>query len=483
MPETIVSIGSNQSIATVTPNSCSTVSAGLYDVTFSSTPSSDVAVGDIYVAQEETGAFTTYTFLLTQIDGSTYRLKYVVCDDGGMGSCGATSPCDIYTGSFETVAGTFKRAFSNLTEFEGMVDNTSDLYWGASDDLIGQMHKDDVTGFTDGMTIFDNKQSLNSVTLSVVESDRHTGTAETGVFLKPSAAAIHDSGIIQSGIDDFTLEWLDISLDGLNSKATNVAVKIMGAYGVGVDNNTVRNCLLHDKYGNPGSSGPRAIFGAHGGNAAHTTTVQNNIIYSFHETSNDTNIGVFLRNLEPGAVKVFNNTVVDLVSDGSSKLCVGVSFHGGSNDEIKNNIVADLSADGDSDHERAYLSYSALADVSNNLSDTTTDDDWNAADMGQSYGDTTALVDKTLVEIAFVSTTPTAESYLLETGSVAIQAGVDLGSTDNVNYDIKGFDRHANDVTWDIGAHQKSTEGGGGGGGGGGDAGGTHKFATTLGVG
>ena len=110
MPETIVSIGSNQSIATVTPNSCSTVSAGLYDVTFSSTPSSDVAVGDIYVAQEETGAFTTYTFLLTQIDGSTYRLKYVVCDDGGMGSCGATSPCDIYNASFNTVAGTFKRA-------------------------------------------------------------------------------------------------------------------------------------------------------------------------------------------------------------------------------------------------------------------------------------------------------------------------------------------------------------------------------------
>ena len=478
MPETIVSIGSNQSIATAAPNSCSTVSAGLYDVTFSSTPSSDLAVGDIYVAQEETGAFTTYTFLLTQIAGSTYRLKYVLCDDGGMGSCGATSPCDIYTGSFETVAGTFKRAFSNLTEFEAMVDNASDLYWGSTDDLVGQMHKDDVTGFTDPMTIFDSKANLNSVTLSVVEADRHTGTAETGVFLKPGATATHNNGIIQSAIDNFTLEWLDISLDNLNNRATNVAFRNNSG-----DDGIIRNCLLHDKYGNPGSTGVRAIVCDRMSSGA-TFKVQNNIIYNFQETSNDTVIAVNVHNANPGSeggVKILNNSLYFIDSAGSSKAAVGIQFAGGTADEVKNNIVAGMYAEGDSDHERAYNAvWYALADISNNLSDTTTHADYNAADMDKSYNDTTALVGKTLLEIAFASTTPTSESLLLDTGSVAIQAGADLGSTDDVNYDIKGFDRHANGVTWDIGAHQKSTEGGGGGGG---DAGGTHKFATTLGVG
>lgn len=126
-------------------------------------------------------------------------------------------------------------------------------------------------------------------------------------------------------------------------------------------------------------------------------------------------------------------------------------------DAVKNNIVAGLYASGASDHERAYqAAYYDLADVSNNLSDTTTHADWNAADMGDSYGDSTALVGKSLAEIDFVSTVAGSEDLHLDTGSVCLEAGADLGTTNGVNVDIDGLDRDATGVTWDIGADQKA---------------------------
>ncbi|MDC1324992.1 hypothetical protein N8257_00610 [Ulvibacter sp.] len=483
MATTTVSIGSNQSIATVTPASSSTVS-GEYVITFTASVSANAAVGDIFVITDEASFMGTTTYLLTAISGSNYTLKYL--NDGGAGSGDQTPYGNFYNNSFAQASGTFKRAFSTITLFEAMVDDTSNLYWGASDDLVGECHADST--FTDHALVFDNKRSLSSVTLTVNSADRHDGTAESGMLLKPTSATTHNNGIVFSKIDDFTIEWFDISLNSLNSGATNIAINIDGGYGNGgIDNNVVRNCLLHDKDGNPGSTGPRAISGSNGGNAAHTTRIQNNIIYRIDEDSNDTTVGVFLNNLNPGVVKVFNNTLYYIRSDGSSKHSIGIRFQGNTNDEVKNNIVAGMFADGDSDHERAFYATADDATVSNNLSDTTTNATYNAEDMGQSYNDTTALISKSLTDIDFVSTTFGSEDLHIGDDSVALEAGADLGNSDNVQYDIDGIDRHATNVIWDIGADQHGTAqaggGGGGGGGGGDDAGGTHKLAPLLGVG
>ena len=47
-----------------------------------------------------------------------------------------------------------------------MVDDTSNLYWGASDDLIGECHADG-TFTSDARVYFSEKQSLSSVTLTM----------------------------------------------------------------------------------------------------------------------------------------------------------------------------------------------------------------------------------------------------------------------------------------------------------------------------
>ena len=95
-------------------------------------------------------------------------------------------------------------------------------------------------------------------------------------------------------------------------------------------------------------------------------------------------------------------------------------------------------------------------DSANNLSDDTTDAAYNAEDMGQSLNDSSALIGKTAAQIDFVSTSAGSEDLHLDTSSVCLEAGVDLGTTNGVNIDIDGIDRDATGVTWDIGADQKS---------------------------
>ena len=459
MATTTVSIGSNQDMgdsvdnSAVVPSSCG--GSGPWTVAFTVTPSSNVAVGDIYVAQDESSSFATFTFLLTGISGSDYTLKYLSCDDGGMGSCGSTSPCDIYDMSFGTVGGKFKRAHSTITLFEQMVDDASPMYWGSTDDVVGECHGD--SDFTDSMVYFTTKQSLASVTLTVYETDKHDGSASgplSGkVLIRPTAGSGHNNGIIDVNIDNFIMEWIEIDLGALDSTNTNKAVLLRGTN----DDNIIRNNLIHDKGGNPGNTGPYAIHQVGAGATSDNLYIFNNIIYSFIETLSDTTGGIVAA-IWQGGLYVYNNTIYKLTSEGS-KFAQGIRF-GNDTDNvsyIKNNIVAGLS-----NGERAYWKQASgsTANIANNLSDDTTGATYNAKDMAQSLNDTSALIGKTLAEIDFISIGVGTEDLRLNTDSVCREAGVDLGTTNEVNIAINGVDRDATGVTWDIGADQASVLGG-----------------------
>ena len=443
MPTTTVSIGSNQNISTVTP--ASTSGSNPYVITFTSTPSSSVAVGDLFVITDETTFFATYTYLLTNISGSNYTLKQV--DDGGSGMGDMSPYGNFYDMSYQQASGTFKRAFSTITLFEAMVDDASPSYWGSSDDVVGELHAD--SNFTDATVNFSQKQSLSSVTLSVYEDDRHDGTAESGALWKPTANSGHNQGILRINIDDMTAEWLDISFDSLDSRNTNKAIVLAGTN----DDNIIRNNLIHDKNGNPGNTGPFMIHTIAAGASSDTLSIQNNIIYNIVETSSDNAIAINT-NLWSGTANIYNNTIYNIDSQATSKQARGIIYGGNANNttNIKNNIVAKMVADGAASNERAYdkTSGSSTENASNNLSDDTTTTAAYKAPGSDS------LQDQTLAQIAFVSTTAGSEDLHIQSSSVCAEAGVDLGTTNEVNIDINGRDRDAEGDTWDIGAHQVS---------------------------
>jgi hypothetical protein len=451
MATTTVSIGSNQSIDTETPAG-SSGGGPSYVITFGTTPSG-ISVGDIGFMDTEDaggGGASDYTFLVTAISGANITLKYLT-DTGGKGD---NSPLGLYTGGGSSGSPTqapmvFKRAFSTITLFEAMIDDSSPAYWGTSDDVVGECYAD--SAFTDSRVYFDNKQSLASVKLTVNSDDRHDGTAGSGVVIRPTAGSGHNNAIIDVNIDNFIMEWIEIDLGSLDAQNTNKAVVLRGTN----DDNIIRNNLLHDKGGNPGGTGPfliHALTGTSG--SGDTLSILNNIIYSIIETSNDNAAGILV-DAWAGIINVYNNTVYNVQSAGSTKVAIGIRAGriSGSTANVKNNIVAGL-VSAASNGERAYEhgpanGGSGTFNEAYNLSDDTSATAYDASGTG-------SLIDKSLAEIDFVSTVAGSEDLHLDTGSVCLEAGVDLGTTNEVNIDIDGVDRDATGVTWDMGADQAS---------------------------
>jgi len=455
MATTTVSIGSNQSIDTETPGASS--GAGpLYTVTFGTTPSG-IDVGDIgFMDTEDAGGgnASDYTFLVTAISGSDITLQYLTDTGDKLDH----SPLGLYTGGGSSGSGTqapmvFKRAFSTITLFEAMVDDASPTYWETDHDVVGECHADST--FTDNTVNFSDKQSLSSVKLTVNSDDRHDGTAESGVLWKPTTGSGHDQGIIRVAIDNLTIEWLDISLASLDSTNTNKTVVLTGTN----DDFILRNMLVHDKGGNPGSNGPHTIHTIGAGASTDTLTVQNNIIYEIVETNNDSTSAINV-NQWAGISNIYNNTIYKLTCAGSSKVSSAIICGNPSSAvaNVKNNIVSLLTVVGASTLARAYwkTTSGSTINTANNLSDDTTHATYDAEDMGQALDDTSGLIGKTLAEIDFVSTGVGSEDLHIDTDSVCLEAGVDLGTTNEVNIDIDGVDRDATGVTWDIGADQAS---------------------------
>ena len=445
MTTTIVSIGSNQNIDTAVPSTTSG-SGPLYDITWNKTLSTSVAIGDLATATDFTSG--AYVYLITAISGSTYTLKYI------SGAGGDQSPADLCDDSYCSTPPTFtfKRAFSTITLFEAMVDDASPSYWGSTDDVVGELHAD--SNFTDNTVNFNQKQSLSSVTLSVYEDDRHDGTAESGALWKPTTGSGHNVGILVMNVDDMTAEWLDISADSLDSTNTNKFIVL----GANCNNNIIRNNLLHDKGGNPGNTGPQGIYNSAAGASSDSIYVLNNIIYNLVETTNDSAAGM-LFTLWAGNAYVYNNTVYNVQGTGSGKHGIAIRFGNvaSSNTRIKNNIASKCEGAA-ATNNRAYWKNASgsTVDSANNLSDDTADATYDAEDMGQNLNDSSALIGKTAAEIAFVSTSAGSEDLHIQDSSVCSKAGVDLGTTNEVNIDINGFDRDGGGVTWDIGAHQVS---------------------------
>tara|TARA_R100000406_G_scaffold23660_3_gene15086 strand:+ start:8603 stop:9961 length:1359 start_codon:yes stop_codon:yes gene_type:complete len=437
MATTTVSIGSNQSIDTAVPAS-SSADGSDWVITWNKTLSASVSVGDLATATDhDDGAFV---YLIIAISGSNYTLKYI------SGTGGNQSPYALCTDSYCSAPPTFtfKRAFSTITAFEEMVDNTSNLYWGASDDVIGECHADG-TFTSDSRVYFTTKQSLSSVTLTAYDGERHGGTTGAGdeqVVVKPSSGSGHNNAIIDVNIDDFTIEFIDIDLNDLNTENTNKSILLRGTN----NNNIIRNNLIHDKDGNPGNTGPFMIHVVGAGSSSDTLTIQNNIIYNIVETGGDNAQGINT-NQWSGTVNIYNNTIYNIDAQGTSKQAWGIVYGNVASAviNIKNNIVAKMVADGAASNERAYQKFngSSTENASNNLSDDTT------TTAAYKAPGTDSLQDKTLSEIAFVSVSAGAEDLHIKRASVCNRAGASLGGTNKVNIDIDGETIFNN---WAIGA-------------------------------
>ncbi len=350
--------------------------------------------------------------------------------------------------------GTSSRDYSTISAWEA--DLNSGSIYSNGDTAVGEMYADST--FTGATTTIDGGSAIGGssghdlalVKLTVHEDSRHDGTAESGALLKPTSGSGHNVGIIKIAVDNVTIEWLDISMDSLDSTNTNRCFSLDS----GVGDCTLRNMLLHDKGGNPGSSGPGVIISSQAAGTSDNWYFLNNIIYSIIETNNDSCSAINCRAFQ-GNLYIYNNTIYLIQANGSSKDSVGMRFGNSANTtaNIKNNIVSNLIS---SDKKYGYWidNGSATLNSANNLSDNTVDSAYSAEDFGRSANDSTGLTGKTLAEISFVSTSAGSEDLHIDEDSDCVDAGADLGTTGGVEIDINGRNRDSNGDTWDIGAHE-----------------------------
>lgn len=428
------------------PTAHNTSGAPSYVITFNDAgPPADLDVGDIAFVDDDNSS-SEYEYVVTAIDLSakTVTMKYVTDSSGS----GDASPYGMVNSATTQAVIQFKRAFSTITLFEGMIDDASPNYWGGSDDVVGECHGD--AAFTDPRVQFNNKESLASVKLTVHETDRHDGKAGTAgkVVIRPTAYAGSSAGVIEPNIDNFIMEWIEIDLSSTNTTK--------GVYCKGTnDDNVIRNNIIHSRTGNPTSDPIFAIHMAGASSASSDTiSILNNIVYDFRETGDDGAAGININGWK-GILNIYNNTVHNIESDdsGSRKTATCFRFNGQATQvaNVKNNIASLMIADTAAEYRAYWDTGTGTSNVDYNLSDDTTNATYEAQGAN-------SLKDKTAAQIDFVSVSIGTEDYHLDTDSVCREAGVDLGTTNGVNIDIDGVDRDATGVTWDMGADQASTK-------------------------
>ena len=412
------SIGTNSSLDTQTPSSGT--GANPYTVTFGTDPTG-VSVGDS--VQFDNGMGTVYQYLVTEISGSDYTLKWIT--GGGF----ATNPYGIVDMSYSQAAGVFKRTYSTISAWESDLDNTD--YYSSSDDAVGEVYNDSVF---DEYIVIDSGGTvgLSSVTLTVPESERHDGTAGTGARVEYTGSQSSSFRIRRS---QCTVEWLELDL-------TSTAAAVSAGLNLGTNSTQevyARNNIIHGL--TTQSTHIHGVYVWGTGDSSNSRHVMNNLVYRIDNSSTTKEAsGITVAGSNWG-VYLYNNTVyyVKATGGGDNAFCFSIND---TDTVIKNNIAA---------RPLALYSYwqkcfgeSGFAGSTHdyNLSTDSTATGTNSV-TGEAYGD------------LFVSDTGGTEDLHLKAGADAIGAGVDLGtSPTGVNIDIDGRDRDAEGDTWDIGADQ-----------------------------
>ena len=413
MADVITSIGSDSSITTGTPSSCSG-SSSPYSVTFPSAPSG-VSIGDSVSFQDEVTTFATYTYLVTGISSSTLTLKFV-SESSGYGS--EESPCSILNSSYSQATGTFKRTYSTITSWESDLDNTA--IYSSGDDAIGECYKD--SNFNEAFTINGGGTvGLDSVKLTAPAGQRHDGTAGSGVV------NVYNSGTQSTSVisrQNTTISFMEYHMgsNSVNNRAVTVSTS---AY---TDIIFSQN-IIHNLTG----SFPIAIFFDDGNSASDTRYCHNNLIYDIDD--NDDRVkAVLISGSYP--LKVWNNTTYLIRTGSGSKNAYSFACDTASTAmEVKNCLAIMTSSVGT---EGFALNY-------------TSDSDYNGSDFSTATGNSNDLT--SLTTAVFEDYDGTPPEFALADDSSPIGAGVDLGTTGGVNIDITGRDR-SSDSSWSMGAFQ-----------------------------
>ena len=321
--------------------------------------------------------------------------------------------------------GTSSRDYSTITAWES--DLTDGTIYSASDDAVGECHKDST--FSENVTLRGTSTSLNSATLTVADQQFHTGTGGTGATLSGYIRITEST----SGSLTWYIKWLEVTgnadYSGCKIYAKDSIDSTKGP--LYIENLLVYNADIYE----PGLDAAAVCIGEMNGHIA------NCFIYDIsHTNTAGDHVHGISKSLR-GIFYAYNCSIEGIKKPGGTPAgtkALGISdarYASTAYLTAKNCIVSTLDAPTTS-------CYSGLKSNSgyNSSSDST------ASGTGSITGQTPSD--------QFVSNTTGSEDLHLSDSSGAIDSGVNLGSTANIDIDNK--DRNQFTIPWDMGGDEAS---------------------------
>lgn len=297
--------------------------------------------------------------------------------------------------------------------------------WGGdglgNDDITVRPYND-----SDFNEVFTITESFLSLLIEPVESERHDGTADSGMRLAPTSGLT----VITVNVPNVVLSWMEIDGGGAR-RFDSGGVRLNAVSGSDATGRSVHHMLVHDGAGFSGC-GINSEDWNISPETAELDAIFDNIVYEIEQLFDSSGIGVGTVGIGGSQIcRAYNNTVHRVFQSGTgTSLGMQVRSHAAA--EFRNNISTE-SDDGD-------FSLGALATVSNNHSS-----DLTASGTGSTTGIDPADV--------YVSVEPGMEDFHHKPTSPLLGLGADLGTTPaGVEIDIDGEDRTG--LTWDPGADQ-----------------------------
>jgi len=337
-----------------------------------------------------------------------------------------------YSAILTKTIGTSSRDYSTIQLWEDDLDDGTNAAndataYSASDDAIGEVYND--SAFDEAIVIAGGATvGLSTVTLTVPSAERHDGTAGTGARIVRTSGVFTIRTTIPNGRGDaYVVEWLEI--DDNDQGAGWVDTSTSSAF----DNSVFRNMIMHE-----GKSDGQTI--AFKGNNRGALVI-NCIFYNHSRTTGGTTMAVAVRVRNPNS-GIINSTVYNVSNPNGTGHATAVSITDDDADGSVRNTIAMGTTVGGTGTAADFIYPGTNPTITNNMSE-----DATADDQGTNH-----LISKTTAN-QFVSTTGGSEDLHLKSGSDAIDAGAEIGtSPTNVEIDIDGVDRTVIN-NWDIGVH------------------------------
>ncbi len=387
-------------------------------------------------------------YLITAVDSTTLTIKYI---SGGASVDPMSLKSDSY--GYTTAQPYVLRFYSTISTWNVGLDD-SGLYT-LNDIAQGELYKD--SDFTLSSTQWNSggqDTGISDARLTVPVSQRHDGTAGSGVKFKLASSSVcgmiylyYDTGTASNDIRRLC-EWIEYDGQSYGQPGCQ-AVCRLAAGGNYAYYGEFNHCILHNfELGVTGGSSYNYAIEIN----SQYSCAHNNIIYDITTESSSSAAGVKAIGMaqDQNNQLMSNNTIYNIQTDSSGQDGIGISMYDDSSIKCINNIVVSCADDCFSNADGSEI------DGNNNLSSDSTAPGSNSV-TGASAAD------------LFENPTVGSEDLHLKDGAEALRAGADLGtgytigsdvfggtttSITTLNIDIDGRNRDSEGDDWDIGADQ-----------------------------